>query len=255
MPREALNGWLLAMIRATVDGPRRICLAGLLHEAGFTEKVDPATRLALVLSMDLADRDQAVRVSWFLQEQAKALRTASNSASAKLITEVALKREAARRDSADWEDDEMLRTLMLVLPAQERIDFVARLAALIGTSPAAKHAKERFDDRLLGLFLAEIRRAPERTYLPALAAIDLSFIPGVNQSAVETRVEVLDAGLAIAHADPSSAGEVYASLKRWIRDEKMFDPDIVISLSSESPTSMQERWKSVLKQFKALAKH
>jgi len=115
-----------------------------------------------------------------------------------------LAREAQRSGSASGEDDALLRGLMKLLSPTERIEAVTRLGALVMASPEARRSAKKFDDRLCALFLAEVRRAPDRAYIAPLAAIDLSFYPRESQGRVESRVDVLDAGLAIAEADPAS---------------------------------------------------
>jgi hypothetical protein len=183
-----------------------------------------------------------------LKAEASALRKQPNSERAEELARLALKLESVGPERPGAEHDEVLRTLFGAMPAKNRIQLVSGLAALINVSRVASERSERIDHRLLNLFLAEVKRAPARAYVKALSTIDLSFYPDNNLNGVERRVDLLEAGLAIAEAEPSSGGAVYEALERWVRDDGIF-PKIV---DDKDP---KKRWLDIVKRFRGLQNH
>jgi hypothetical protein len=280
---EALNKFLVAMIDVITDGPKRIWLWDLLAEKSvLSGKATVQTRRALALTLDGAEVEQTKRLLLFLPSEVEALRQSQDRALGKLLIALARKvkhpphwmqKETGEvfgtlmaalpspEDRSDFgrslgalvetADSEMLSALLRTLPSRERAELAMRVAALIGTSAVAKKSRPRVDAELLDVFVSEVVRAPDCAYLPALAAIDLSAYPKGSQAAAESRVSVLDAGLAIAHADPSSATAVYGALKRWLGDAKTFHPDMIMSIEG-STEKLQHHWLITVRQFKAL---
>jgi hypothetical protein len=223
LDRKELNEWLVAMIGAIEDGPRRTRLASLMSESNVKGKLDQGTRLALAASLDPSDSEQALYLVRFLKAESEGARP--TGAPARVLVSAALKLEAAG-SAYPSQHDELMRTLFGTLPPQERIRLVTGLAALVNTSQSAKKQRERIDHRLLALVLAEVKRAPEGAYVEALGAIDLSSCP-LNGSGVRLRVSLLEAGLVIAEAAPSSRTAVYQALKHHVSDERLFPKAVV----------------------------
>jgi hypothetical protein len=240
MERRALNDWLLAMIAAKMDGGWRVHLASFVLDTRI-DKIDKETRLAMAESFDPADSEQVGTLSLFLCSEAETLRKRRDQARAVQLAKLAAKLEAGRREEANDRDDETLRTLFVRLPADDRIRLVVDLGKLIGSSPAAKAAEAGVDDRLLSLVAAEIVRAPNRAYLPVLAAIEIRL--DAHSLDILRRHRMLDAGLAIAAADRASASAVYATLKRWLPEKKEDDPEIA-----------DKAWRATVTKVRALAK-
>jgi hypothetical protein len=247
MERQPFNDWLLAMIAAKMDGGWRVHLAGFVLDARF-EMIDKETRLAMAASLDPSDREQARSLFWFLRAEANALRKQPNSERAQELARLALKLESAGPERPGKEHDEVLRTLFGALPAENRIQLVSGLAALINVSRVASDRSERIDHRLLNLFLAEVKRAPARGYVKALSAIDLSSCPASSSNGIQRRVDLLEAGLAIAEADPSSGGAVYEALERWVRDDGIFPK----AVDDKDPN---RRWLDIAKRLRELHNH
>lgn len=252
LPAKEFDAWLASMIPAIEDAPRRLELVTLARDSSLADKVSLQTQLALIKTLDLADPDQQNVLSWYVRDEATAVAEVPDSERAKHAVDFALQLAAVRSRSGDWEDFKALQKLNDSLPASDIVEINKRIGALVITSRLARDAKDRIDDGLFEFFLEQVKRAPSPHYLPELAGIDLSFIPKTHQWQVESRVAVLGAGLAIARADPGSAPAVYTALERWVRDERIFDPEIVMSIDAEKPGAKQKRWATTLRQFKEL---
>ena len=244
--------WMSAMIVDARSGQHRLKLIDLMRDSRHMGKTTPATQLALIKSLDLNDPDQQNALRWFVQDEVATLAVAPNPERTESSAALALSLAANRKDSASWEEYESLRKLISTLPEIKQIEFIKQIGILVMTSHRAKAAKERFDDGLMNFFIEQVTRNPSIEYLPELETIDLSYISKSSQNRVENRVAILDAGLAIAKKETSSSSAVFNALKRWADDEKIFNPEIILSLDDEKPSEKKKRWKSTLKNFKAL---
>ena len=237
---------------ATQDGARRLQLYDLTLELSSKKKVSDETRALLLNALDLSDSEHQPRFISFLHREVNALKTKPESARAKRTFALALQLEAARIGDAHKSDDEVLRDLIGLLPTSQKVVVIKRIGQLVATSKNARKSKVHFDERLFELFLGQVERVPSREYLPELAALDVPGYRNSPQTHIERRVALLNTGLALVKADPSSAGAVFKALERWIRDESVFSPEWVFSSDRENPRAKKLRWISTLQQFKAL---
>jgi hypothetical protein len=242
LPKQRLNAWLMAMIAATKDDERRDRLSNILSAGMVT--VDLPVRLTFAQSLD----PTCNRLWWFLQEQAHALRDGKEHAPIEALVDLALKWESARRLLPERDEDETLRTLVLALPREPRLALLSGLARLTCASAGDQRKPEKLAARLLDLIVVEIRRAPDPSYLGLLSSIDLSHYPPDHAQAAQRRIDLLDAGLAIARAAPDRSAAVFQSLGRWAADEKLFGQTTGFSCL---PVSAQQRhWRNTLKQYR-----
>lgn len=198
--------------------------------------------MAMVAALNVGDPEQREGVRWFLKNELHALQGSDRAR----MVKVALTIEEERGDGEDildWGN-------MLDLPSRTAV--MKRIGRLVSTSKRAKASQSQIDQELFELFTAEVARSPSPDYLPELSRIDVSRYPELSQAHPEQRVELLAAGLAIAKAHPSSARHVYSALERWVRDERVFHPELVVSFGNESSEKKLSRWQTTVSQFKAL---
>ena len=252
------DAWFLSLVNFNHTPEQRKTLMDISRESLVSPKLSLETKMTLYRKLDLTDSEQSNYIRWMIRDSIESYDENNplklNEKTAEILADFSmLIIEHQRFD--DYREKQVLKEILSKLPEKVRLEKIKKIGELIMLSKEAEDSENGYDDNLFDIFLELNKEYPSIEYLPVFTSIDISGISSTSQSKVDNHSHLLDAAWFLSQNFPESKKEIYKIFEKWAEDESLFDPELIMSIDSESPSQKRERWKTSLKRFKSLAEN